>query len=351
MAEQPNALSPFVPERHPEQDLFLCDVTDAVFKDIIPQMEHPFFTLSKKPAMETRMYRNGDLYVEVSPNMGAGLPTIYDKDILIYCVSQIMHKLDRGEPVSKRVKIVAHDLLVFANRGAGGEAYNKLEESLARLAGAMIKTNVETGDEEETRVFHLIEYGGVRRKKTSDGSRGRVLWCEIELSDWIFKAIEAKEVLTLHRDYFRLRKPTERRIYEIARKHCGRQPKWKISLEKLHNKSGSLARGPKFKEMIRALVKSNHLPDYEVSLDPDDMVIFHNRDTMPGLAGEDIEVGKLPSEAYEMAREVCPKWDIFFVESEWRVWMEGGGMEPPENPTKAFVGFARAFYKRKGAPN
>ncbi|MCA9184408.1 MAG: replication initiator protein A [Pirellulaceae bacterium] len=28
-------------------------------------------------------------------------------------------------------------------------------------------------------------------------------------------------MLTLHRDYFRLRKPLERRVYEIARKHCG----------------------------------------------------------------------------------------------------------------------------------
>ncbi len=37
------------------------------------------------------------------------------------------------------------------------------------------------------------------------------------------EAIKAHEVLTLPPDYFRLRKPTERRIYEIARKHCGKQ--------------------------------------------------------------------------------------------------------------------------------
>ncbi len=46
---------------------------------------------------------------------------------------------------------------------------------------------------------------------------------EVKLSDWVFQAIQHKEVLTLHRDYFRLRKPLERRIYEIARKHCGLQ--------------------------------------------------------------------------------------------------------------------------------
>lgn len=41
---------------------------------------------------------------------------------------------------------------------------------------------------------------------------------EIKLSDWVFNAIEHQEVLTLHRNYFRLRKPLERRMYELARR-------------------------------------------------------------------------------------------------------------------------------------
>ena len=43
----------------------------------------------------------------------------------------------------------------------------------------------------------------------------------VTLSDWIYRSVLARSVLTLHRDYFRLRKPLERRVYEIARKHCG----------------------------------------------------------------------------------------------------------------------------------
>ena len=56
---------------------------------------------------------------------------------------------------------------------------------------------------------------------------------EVSLSEWVFNAISAREVLTLHRNYFRLRKPLERRLYEIGRKHCGQASEWKISLEKL----------------------------------------------------------------------------------------------------------------------
>ena len=42
---------------------------------------------------------------------------------------------------------------------------------------------------------------------------------KVSLSDWMYNAVLGHEVLTLHRDYFRLRKPLERRVYEIARKH------------------------------------------------------------------------------------------------------------------------------------
>ena len=57
---------------------------------------------------------------------------------------------------------------------------------------------------------------------------------ELKLSGWVFNASRHNDVLTLHRDYFRLRKPLERRIYELTRKHCGRKADWKISLELLH---------------------------------------------------------------------------------------------------------------------
>src|SRR3546814_19686331 len=43
---------------------------------------------------------------------------------------------------------------------------------------------------------------------------------EVRLSDWVFNAIRSNEVLTLNRQYFLLRKPLERRLYEFSRKHC-----------------------------------------------------------------------------------------------------------------------------------
>ena len=73
----------------------------------------------------------------------------------------------------------------------------------------------------------------------------------VTLSDWIYRSVISRSVLTLHRDYFRLRKPLERRVYEIARKHCGRQAEWKIGLETLLKKSGSTSPRRVFRKMIR----------------------------------------------------------------------------------------------------
>ena len=130
-----------IPDRHPQKELFICDVADAALKDIMPQMEHPFYALSKKPDIGIRRYEHNDNYLEITPSV-KGLATIYDKDILIYCISQIMEKLKRGEKVDRRVRINSKDLLVFTNRGVGGKDYTALSEALDRLAGTRIKTNI-----------------------------------------------------------------------------------------------------------------------------------------------------------------------------------------------------------------
>jgi plasmid replication initiation protein len=74
---------------------------------------------------------------------------------------------------------------------------------------------------------------------------------ELTLSEWLYNAIVATEVLTLSRDYFRLRKGLERRLYELARKHCGLQAKFTISLETLLKKSGATCSIREFRRQIR----------------------------------------------------------------------------------------------------
>lgn len=352
VCETPNPSHlPLLPERHPQHDLFICDVADAVLKDVMPQMEHPFYSLSKKPETTVRRYENNGQWLEVTPSV-KGLATIYDKDILIYCISQVMAKLKSGEKVSQRVRISSRELLIFANRGTAGKDYKALIEALDRLEGTRIRTNILTGDEEQVEGFGLIDASAVRRKHGLDG---RLIYCEIKLSDWVFNAIRHNEVLTLHRDYFRLRKPLERRVYELARKHCGQQPSWKVSLEILLKKSGSQSPEKVFRQMIKTLAFSNHLPDYRVEFDVSaDMVTFFNRGTMkssvtPGNVLNDPWSGQLDSDVYGDARNVAPGWDVRFLEREWRGWL-GDNEIVPKSPERHFVKFCQSWYEKRGRP-
>src|ERR1700675_1004726 len=133
-----------LPAKHSNGDLFICDVADAALKDLIPQMEHPFYSLSKKPDTTIRRYEHNGNWLEVVPSV-KGLATIYDKDILIYCISQLIAKMNASETPSPSVKIVAKDLLVFINRSVGGKDYDALVQALERLDGTRIRTNVQTG--------------------------------------------------------------------------------------------------------------------------------------------------------------------------------------------------------------
>lgn len=335
-----------LPDRHQQYDLFVCDVVDAVLKDDMASMEHPFFSLSKKPETAIRRYECGDRWVEVLPS-ARGLATIYDKDILIYCISQLISKMNEGELPSPYVRIIAKDLLVFTNRNTGGRDYDALKEALDRLDGTRIRTNVRTGGEEEYKGFGLIESFELRRSENG----GRIVEMAIKLSDWVFRSIAAKEVLTLHRDYFRLRKPIERRVYEIARKHCGRQGSWKVSLDVLKLKCGSRAPLKGFRHDIKQLVNGDHLPDYSVTFDDEDFVVFRNRGAQRALSVESI--GDFPMfdpEVYHDARLAAPGYDVYYLEQEWReFWIDSGSPEL-RDAGAAFVAFCRRRYEKNPYP-
>jgi hypothetical protein len=345
VSETPNPDEQLLPAKHGRGDLFICDVADAVLKDLIPQMEHPFYSLSKKPETAIRRYEHNGNWLQIVPSV-KGLATIYDKDILIYCISQLMERLKRREPVGPRVRITSYDLLVFTNRGTAGKDYEALCEALDRLAGTRITTNIRTGEEEQTDSFGLIDAASIRRKHGLDG---RLLWVEIKLSEWVFNAIQSQEVLTLHPDYFRLGKPLERRVYELARKHCGRQKSWPISLEVLLKKSGSQSPMKRFRQMVKHIAKHDHLPDYRVVFDEAaDQVTFFNRESWwqnTPLPSDAETLPPLSTEIYEEGRGAAPGYDIYGLETEWRQWWASSGKPTLNNPAAAFVGFCRSRHR------
>ena len=335
--------SALLPQRHANHDLFICDVLDAIPKDDMASMEHPIFSLATKADTRILRYEHRNVVVEIAPSV-RGLATIYDKDILIYCISQVMAKKNAGEPMGQTLHLNAHDLLIWTNRETSGDGYRRLKDAFERLSGTRITTNIKANGEEITEGFGLIESWRVVRETKS----GRMSELKVRLSDWVYRIIQGSEVLTLSRDYFRLRKPIDRRVYELARKHCGEQEEWKIGLELLHKKTGASSHYREFKSMIRELVHNDHLPDYQVSLE-DEMVIFRNRMNWQPAKAE-VRYPILDPEAYHDARLVAPNYDVYYLEQEWRDWWVDSGMPELGFPGKAFVAFCRKRHQMKPNP-
>lgn len=338
---------PLLPVRHPQADFFVADVLDAAIKDDMASMEHPMFTLSTKPDLGIRSYTTsrGDK-VEIAPSTH-GLATVFDKDILIYCISQLIEGMNQGRAPSRTIHIQAQDYLKATNRRTDGDDYERLRDGLKRLNGTTLTTTIETNGESRETGFHLLEDWETVRKSKS----GRMVAIEITLSKWLYNAILGKEVLTLHRDYFRLRSPLERRIYEVARKHCGRKMKWSIGLEKLHQKSGSSAPLRRFRLNLRKVIERNdveeYFPDFQIGME-DDLVTFVQREkwweqekkpelsTAMRLAIDTVTLEQAKPYAVRVGG------DLYAWQDDWHRHWEESGRPPVPFPDQAFLAFCKA---------
>ncbi len=355
----------FLPERHPVRDFFVLDALDVAPRSDMASMEHPIFSLSTKPETRPLKYTHGENSLEIIPSV-LGLPTVFDKDELIYCISRLIAMQNEGRQIGPCIRLTTHDLLVQTNRPTNDLGYERLAPALDRLKGVSLKTNIKTGDEMTTRGFGLISEYEYNRKGSMFADRLRYL--EIELSPWLFRAIEACEVLPISRGYFRLRRPLDRRIYELARKHCGQQNHWRVSLEVLQKKSGSNSPAKKFAFFIRHLTASNHLPDYTMTQE-EDQVVFWRRAGEAGSVsksnGQAVYAMKadqplatpvivqqrrimVSQKAIDRLYEIAPGWDKYMLEHAYIAW--AADKEAAHNEDARFLSWVGSYTKGKASP-
>jgi plasmid replication initiation protein len=268
----PDSASHVVP-REPNRDIFIADFVNCALKDDWHSMEHPMFTLSKTPDLKERYYEHNGNSITITPSV-KGLATIWDKDILIFAISQLIEALNQNRQPSRTIQMVPRALLVGINRHAGGGDYRQLEAALDRLAGTRIRTNIVTDGERIRHAFGIID----EWKTVEKTATGRMAKIEVTLSQWLYNAVLAREVLTLDRAYFTLSGALERRLYELARKHCGRQRQWRVSLELLHKKAGTTATLKELRRKVKKIAEANPLPGYQLGYESKaDMLLFCSR--------------------------------------------------------------------------
>lgn len=263
------------PKKYTEQEFFIADEVEiSSFRDELASMEHPFFAL-KGGDIKERIYKNKNVTLTVTPNKN-GLATVFDKDIWIYAISKLQQAIFEQKPISRIIAFTPYEFIMTTNRSISGKTYKELENSLDRLVGTRIKTNiVYSSEKQETENFGLIDKWRILEEKKGKLDIGMI---EITLPDWLYQGITQTKILKISSDYFRIRKAIDRRLYELARKHCGYQESFTLSLELLHLKTGSASNKAEFKRLVKKLAAANDLPDYEVFyLTDTDSVTFKKR--------------------------------------------------------------------------
>jgi len=293
-----------------QSDFFICDVFD-VFKDDTASMEHPVFSLSTKPDYRVLKYEYNGNSIKIKPSY-IGLATIYDKDILMYLTSNLMNAKNNGGKIAQRVRFTAYDYMASTNRKSDGKTYIQLKDGLDRLSGTRIETDIKTGGSQIIEEFGLIDSW----KIIKESDQGKMIAIEIKLSDWFYNSVLGNAVLSIDKGYFSLRKPTERRLYELARKHCGNQVAWKIKLENLKVKLGITSPTRALRFNIKKIAETNHLPEYNISI-AGDIVLFTRKEPpkennrpagLPKyVTRKEVEKQAKPGETYEQAADRIKK--------------------------------------------
>jgi hypothetical protein len=331
-----------LPVRHPNRDFFILDVSDTNARDDLASMEHPIFSLSTKPDMRSLTYEStSGLRLQIAPS-SKGLATIMDKDVLLYCISKLVAEKNAGRQISQVVEMSGHEIMLACNWRTNDAGYQRLRDALFRLRGTQITTDIATGGVKPWRVFGLIEFGevvppaGIEPSAFEAYRMGSV---RVKLSDWVFKSIEKMEVLSINRQYFRLRRPLERRLYELARKHVGtKNQAWTIGIEKLREKVGTNAPLKKFRFNLKEIIRDGNVPDYGFALQGDNVVMQRLVPVQEVLP----EWIPLRPDTLDKAQKIAASLgvSVFDLEREWNEWAQAKG-EKINAPDGAFIAFCQ----------
>lgn len=253
---------------HPIRDFFIAELIDYAPKDHTDMMERPFFSIAKRKRLKPIEYRsdNGEVFIRVSANPEHGIATIWDADIIIYCISRIIAARNAGDnDAGPSIFVTPYELLKGIARDTGGQNYSELMAAIKRLKTTNIETNIRGGQNRISMFNWLAEIEGEGREAENPE---QLKMLELRLSNWLFKGIlSGKGVLTLDREWFLLKGGLERVLCRIARKHAGDQAHgWTCRFDVLYQKTGSDEPKRNFAVRLRKLVKRNNLPRYSMSL-------------------------------------------------------------------------------------
>lgn len=232
------------------------------------------FALSSEDMRTIRFDHQGK-FIEIKPGQ-TGLPTVRDLDVLLYCSSWLSHesfmmktKTGKVGNASNTVTIIPEDFYEFSKRGRGGSRQASFVESLVRLNGCIIATNIGPKDNKEsteTRSSAMLTY---ELEKSDDV----IKQVHITFSEMMLRIVAHTGVrLALHPDFFAMR-PLQKALYLLLKQNCGTECPWTVSIEDLHRLTGSTAKLPQFKQNLRDAIAAK-ITEFQLSANDDVSQIY-----------------------------------------------------------------------------
>jgi plasmid replication initiation protein len=263
---------------------------DIATKGERDSMEFPMFALSKQSDSRTIEWENDHISVKIVPSK-YGRATIFDKDLVLYAISQIVEDYnqrvksagekdlphnERSIVATEKVRVYTYHFLKATNRKKGGKQYELFRKALLRLQGTQIEMQKKKLPGQRGKgklsIFSIIDTGSFEFD-LEETEASTIEYVDIKINTMFMESINELNVLTYNREYFRLSRGTERRLYEIARKYCGRQKEWSIGMAKLFDKVGS-ASLRKFRFELRQ-IQGNGILDYNFAISDREIVTFY----------------------------------------------------------------------------
>jgi plasmid replication initiation protein len=251
-------------------------------------MQVPLFALQTRDIKPFKWEsKNGAITVTITPpapkegeSQVPGRATIHDKDILIFLTSALVAAINHGEsmPASRRVRFTAHHFFQATGKDCSKDGYERLKAALERLTRTYVRIHYRdrkvTLWKQKDEGFNLVSYWSA----VTDEKDERMSAIVVDLSEPLADAITQRAVLTLHPDYFKIRQPLAKRLYELARKHCGKQGAWKVGLDTLQHACGSTRDLRNFRGDVKKIIEGDAVPGYKLHIEVDDIVTVFDRD-------------------------------------------------------------------------
>lgn len=234
-------------------------------------MAYPYFSLTKQKRTKPMRFANKEqnIRIEVHGLEIHGIANIHDADLLLWFSAEVRRHYEKTGRITHRIFYNPRKMLVEIGRGKGGMQIKRLQESLERLVSTYIHTTVRTEHQEKKGGFHWLDsWTSSEDNKTGEPKN---FW-SVSMSDWLIQGIiQDTNILTLNTDYYALTSGLEKRLYQIARKHAGKQNFGAVmTMDTLYKKTGSSEDTRKFAYKVRELAREKgSLLDYNISVVPD----------------------------------------------------------------------------------